>query len=239
MKKSFSLAIAGWALVLCCGTFAEASLTIVSFLGNTPQAGVNYVTFDTVVAGVAANTAGSADPLGSVGVSITPNAALVTGSVGGQYAAPQVFGGNGANFTPNPDGIDTTQYITAGSTGNTAGAKAEITFSSLQKYLGVLWGSVDDYNTLELFDGAVSVGVITGTDVIANPTGDQGPLGSRYVNIDSTLGFNRVVATSSQFAFEFDNVAYGASQVIPEATTIAVWSGLSLLGWVAYRRRSS
>jgi hypothetical protein len=39
------------------------------------------------------------------------------------------------------------------------------------------------------------------------------------VNINSTLGFDSVVATSSQYAFEFDNVAYSATPV-PEPTTM-------------------
>jgi hypothetical protein len=40
-----------------------------------------------------------------------------------------------------------------------------------------------------------------------------------YVNISSTLPFNKVIATSTQYAFEFDNVAYNPTPV-PEPTTM-------------------
>jgi hypothetical protein len=228
------------------GSLAQASLTVVPFLGGQPLSGVNYVTFNTLPLGTAGgftpNTAASANPgpANGITVNITSNAQAVTGSASGQYAAPVLSGLNGTKFDGQPNGVDATTYLTAGSTNATAGAKVELVFGSLQQYFGILWGSVDLYNTLEFFNGNVSVGSITGSAVDANATGSQGANGTFYVNINSTLGFDRVVATSSQFAFEFDNVAYGARQaIVPEATTIAVWSGLSLLGWVAYRRRAS
>ena len=125
----------------------------------------------------------------------------------------------------------------------------------LQAYFGLLWGSVDQqpntYNVLRFFDGISLVGTITGLDLATfvgqNPSGDQGVNGTYYVNIISNTAstrFDKVVATSSQFAFEFDNVAYNASAEsllpVPEPISLTIW-GLGALGCVvgAYRRRKT
>ena len=75
-------------------------------------------------------------------------------------------------------------------------------------YFGLLWGSVDTYNTLTFFDGATQVGSITGTQINASANGDQGSSGTFYVNVTSDLVFNKVVGSSTQFAFEVDNFAF-------------------------------
>lgn len=245
MKFSMLTRFAVCGAILFMGSLAEAALSIVPVVGGGPVGGVNYVTFDTLPLGTAGgftpNTAASANPGPGSGitVNIVTSGQAVQGSSSGVYAAPFLSGANGANFDAQPNGADATTYLTAGSTGPTPLAQVELVFSGLQQYLGVLWGSVDDFNKLEFFNGAVSVGTITGLQVDANATGNQGVNGTFYVNIDSTLGFDRVVATSTNnFAFEFDNVAYDANRIVPEATTIAIWSGLSLLGYVAYRRNA-
>jgi hypothetical protein len=215
-------------LALCLATSAQASLQIVPLVGGQPAAGANYVNFDAPLV----------NPNGALTLSLTPNAQLVTGSQSGQYAAPFISNSNGVLFGDNTvSGQDATQYVTSGSTGSTAGAEVTMTFSSPQQYLGLLWGSVDNYNTLTFYSGANSVGSIVGTQVDASATGDQGVNGTFYVNINSTLAFDRVVATSTQFAFEFDNVAYKSSQIIvPEAASFLIWGGLASIS-MFYRRR--
>jgi hypothetical protein len=104
-------------------------------------------------------------------------------------------------------------------------------------YFGLLWGSVDGYNTLAFYDGMTLVGSVTGSNVTASPNGNQGVNGTLYVNINSTLPFNRVVATATQYAFEFDNIAFNRAEV-PEPGTLALL-GLGLLGVSAARRRKS
>ena len=114
-----------------------------------------------------------------------------------------------------------------------------INFGASELYVGLLWGSVDDYNTLTLYNGATPVGSVTGSDVVASPNGDQGVNGTLYVNINSTLAFDRIVATSSQYAFEFDNVAYNETNVAtpePSTVVISLVAG-SFLGLYTIRKR--
>ena len=68
-------------------------------------------------------------------------------------AAPWLSGGNGAGFG-NADGADTTTYLTSGKDGlANPGAMVAMTFDSDQQYFGLLWGSVDAYNTLRTASG--------------------------------------------------------------------------------------
>lgn len=146
---------------------------------------------------------------------------LETGSSSGQYAAP-----NG----------DSTQYYTVGSfiTPQTA----TLTLGGNSNYLGLLWGSVDDYNsiTLHLANGGTEV-ISSSTQPLLNPAnGNQGPGGTSYVNIYASDYITSIDFLSGKAAFEFDNVTVAA---VPEPATWAMMMlGFLGLGFLGYRKSS-
>ncbi len=208
--------------LLSMNTEARASLMIDASVGGAPT-GVNYVNFDDLTLGSVGGVSGG------VTVSFSGDGQAVQGSESGQYAAPYLSNGNGTLFGDPNDGPDTTTYLSTGT------GSVTLLLPGQQMYLGLLWGSVDNYNTLSLYNGDTLVGTITGSDVTNNADGNQGVNGTYYVNINSTLSFDKVVATSSSNAFEFDNVAFNPSAVPePSSFIMAFFGGI---GMFAYRQR--
>ncbi len=165
----------------------------------------------------------------------------VTGSQAGQYAAPFLSNSNGVPFGDNTvAGQDTTPYLSTGSYND----RLIIDLPGDMQFFGLLWGSVDAYNTIEFWDfgGSGLLDTFTGADVTAAANGNQGAEGTFYVNINSDTTFNRVVLYSSSFSFEFDNISYSEKPAIvpsevSEPAALGVL-GLSLLGLgLAARRR--
>ena len=200
---------------------ARAGLVINASVGGAP-AGVNYVNFDDVPLGAAGGVSGG------VGVSFTGDGQAVQGAQSGRYAAPYLSGGNGTLFGDPNNGPDTTTYLTTGV------GSVILALPGQEKYVGLLWGSVDSYNTLSLYNGSTLVGTITGTNVTASANGDQGQDGTFYVNITSTQSFDKVIATSGSYAFEFDNVAFNPAAVPEPSSLLLALTGV--VGLVAYRR---
>jgi hypothetical protein len=206
--------------------------SINALVGGAPV-GTQRINFDNLSLGNAGGTA--TGPNGSVNVSFTTGDSIaVTGALSGKYAAPWLSGGNGNGFGPGSanqaNGVDGTTYLSTGIGSVTLdfGASASL------NYLGLLWGSVDNYNTLKFFNGSTQVFSVTGTQVWASANGNQGAQGTFYVNIDTSLAFNKVVASSTQYAFEFDNVAYKS---VPDSGSTLALMGAALLGLAALRRR--
>lgn len=222
--------LAGMGVAATAGATAILSATV----GGAPAGADHYETFDSLVPG----GAGGTTPSGIV-VSFSSDAEAVQGSVGGKYAAPFLSGNNGVNFGGQPDGADATTYLTSGSTNASPGAAATLAFPGLQMYMGLLWGSVDRDNTLTFYNGATMIDMFTGHDVTALANGDQGAAGTFYVNINFSSPFDRVVATSPSYAFEFDNVAFSTRPIgVPEPGVAGMFVlGLLLLGSGCWLKR--
>jgi hypothetical protein len=113
----------------------------------------------------------------------------------------------------------------------------EVTAFGTANYLGLWWGSMDLYNTFTFYMGTTEVESFTGKDVITQGAayGDQVALGSNhYVNFRDLPNFDRVTFSSSEYAFEADNLAIGA---VPEPTTMLLL-GFGLIGLAGLRRKS-
>lgn len=121
-------------------------------------------------------------------ISFSGTSGIYNGSTSGVAAAP---------FTAS--GVQTSNYMAAEPTGSVT-----ITYAAQQQYFGLLWGSVDTYNTLTFYNGNQVVGQLTGSEIAANANGNQGASGSYFVNANFVgATYNRVVASSGEPAFEF------------------------------------
>jgi hypothetical protein len=231
MIRKISLALAVVVTCLCVAAQSEAALLVTKTIGGQALNGVNYASFDAISLGSGGGVDG---PLGNqLTLALDPDAKVVTGAVSGQYAQPFLSGQNNANFGALYTGADNTRYVTSGRDGGSFGpASATMTFASDQNYLGLLWGSVDDYNTLEFYKGNTLLYTLLGS-ALPDAGGNQGVNGTFYVNVRTSQMFDKVVAKSSQYAFEFDNVAYG---VVPEPAAVLAWGVLGLVGVFAVRR---
>ena len=193
---------------------ARAGLIVNASVGGAPT-GVNYSNFDSLPPG------GAGGSSNGIGVSFTGSGQAVQGSSSDLYAAPYLSNGNGTLFGDPTNGPDATTYLSTGI------GTVTLTMPGQEKYLGLLWGSVDSYNSLTFYDGSTVVGTVTGTDVTAGASGDQGVNGTYYVNITSSQSFDRVVASSTQYAFEFDNVAYNSSAVPEPSSFVLALAGMA------------
>lgn len=191
--------------------------------------------------------------LGAAMFSSAANAAVTINSV----AATPVYSGPAATY--NFDGVTpitggafastdvASQHVTPlGSTGRyyavgpADGTPGVLTLAGgLVDSISLLWGSVDDYNTLRLLDSSNNVlATITGSQVIGNGTFGSS---SRLVTLALT-GVTQNVAklqfSSTSNAFEFDNVAINAA--VPEpATWMMLMLGMIGVGFAMRRRNEA
>jgi hypothetical protein len=156
------------------------------------------------------------------GWTYTGNGATVMGSSEGFYAAPY-----NSTFMVAPDA---TYYVTVPQVtqGNMWG---EVYFGgSTYDYLGLFWGSIDTYNTIELLNGGSPVATFTGLDIAPPADGNQGsPLTNLYVNFINMPDFDTARITSTQYAFELDNLAVGNAVPVPGAVLLGLL-GLTAAG---------
>ncbi|SFW26130.1 PEP-CTERM sorting domain-containing protein [Nitrosovibrio sp. Nv17] len=234
MNKAIRFYTTMGALALGAGMAPAGSMAAVlnASVGGVPVGANIYESFDTLSSLGGATGNGVTVIFGGTGAGVAtlPN-------VDGQYAAPYLSGGNGALFGNfQADGQDATPYLSTGI------GSVTLQLDEYHQYFGLLWGSVDSYNTLSFYDGDTLLFDFTGLDVNALADGSQEAGGTYYVNINSDLQFNKVVASSSSYSFEFDNVALAYTPVelpqtgVPEPGTLALL-GLGAFAGIAARRR--
>ena len=228
------LVVASGFVVVALSSHQSARAGMVSFsasIGGSALAGENYATFDN-------RTLGSTNQsTGTYAVAFTGGGAFVQGSVAGQYAAPIFSGANNQYFYPNtttatppPAGADTTTYVSTGV------GSATLTFANgSDSYLGILWGSIDNYNALTFNFADGTSQTITGAAIDSYLGLTTNGVTTAYVNFVGSA-FTSVVASSSTNSFEFDNVAFGTSAV-PEPSSLALCGIAGIVGLATARIR--
>ncbi len=184
--------------------------------------------------------------VGTTSFSFITDAAVVNGALTNVYAPPYLSAGEAA-LLGQPTGADQGNYLTTGSNGTYKGAAIEMSFAAPQYSFGMIWGSIDKFNTVALYSGGVSgtlVGTVTGGQIDATASGNQGPTGTYGVSIWSPLqSFDTVVFTSSNFAFEFTGLTYtngshNPPPGLPEPGSLTLFgAGLGLLGLARFATR--
>jgi hypothetical protein len=221
MKKHLSISIAS-ILALSIPGIAKAQLYVTADIGGVPT-----------VSGATLENFNEQSP--SI-LTLSGAAHLLTGAnYGVAYVPPYFSGSTAAFFGESPTtGLDSSQYVVV--EGQVSNSSATLSFATPQHYLGLLWGSIWRTDSLTFYDSANNViGTVLGTDV---PTavfdGQVGLINTSYVNITSTTAFSRVVATSANNSFEFDDVAY--AQVVPEPASLSLLA-FGMFGITLLRRR--
>lgn len=195
--------------------FSSPAHAVINYsFGAAPDYSGYLVNFDSLPLGTDSGT--FTMPAGSF--SLTSNSHIVQGTTG-TYATPY---------------LDTTRYASINTNGS-------ITFNLDRgyHYFGLLWGSVDTYNSLSFYKDNTLLGTIGGLQVISAAglqAGNQGAFGTVYANFTSELSFNKVVANSSGIAFEFDDVRFAA---VPLPAALPMFASLVLGAGALGRRRKA
>ena len=236
MQTSRIAVFVGTALLLATGAIANASTITASLF--SPDAGLGPVVISLTGIPVVSRATFSG-PGYSVDFLVDSDQGVVRGALGGYYAIPVggVTDGGDPKYLMGDYGSHlTTDAAASGNYFSTGTGSITINFNQSERWLALLWGSIDTGNQLTFKNGDTTVFTVDGTQVqnaaagfVSN--GFQGPGGSAYVLINTSTPFTSVVASSGTVSFEFGGVV---ASPVPEPSSFWCLFGLGI-GIVALR----
>jgi len=153
-----------------------------------------------------------------------------TYSNGGTITDGTVSGSHAAPYNPFLSTSDTTKYYAI------SNSEVEVSFGGEKNnYLGLFWGSADEKNIIEFYNGETLIASYYGNEVLNPANGDQfSSATNQYVNFYLTQNFDKVKFVYDDIAFEFDNLAVGQYHApVPGAVLL----GLIGLGFAGRKLR--